>query len=419
VADQVLSSLQNALLSVLVARAVSGSSFGAFGVAFATFSLTLEVSGAVGGQVLEVVFSPLRPRRSAAARAGVGSSLIVGLTVGAISVAVAAFCHGKLALVLIALGVSLPGLAVQDAWRTVAICSRTPQKGFNNDLLFLIVEIVGISVLILRHERSAAVYVLVWGASATAAALFGLRQFDCLPSIRAGGSFLRSHRNISVPGFVSAFLILGSIQLSLFAIGLVASLQSVGAVRGTQTLLGPMNIVGFAGVAFLVPELSSRALSPSRCYKAAGSLSGALLMINGLWGTLLLSLPGAAGRSLMGDSWVTVHHALPPMILTNCFVTLTTGPIAVIRALKRNRYLLYLGFLSAPLFAVLPALGAHLYGPAGATGGFAATAAAAVGPAWFFLRLAAAEGRQESNADGTSGRSEMLNKPPGTPAEGF
>src|SRR6476661_3637246 len=83
VVDQILSALSNVLLSLIVARTVSASAFGAFSIAFLVFSLLVAVNRAAIGQPLQITFSSADPQRfKLAARHGLGASLVAGLGSG-------------------------------------------------------------------------------------------------------------------------------------------------------------------------------------------------------------------------------------------------------------------------------------------------------------------------------------------------
>jgi hypothetical protein len=56
-ADQALSSLTNFALAVLVARAVSTSALGAFGLSFTTYTITLGATRALCSEPLTVRYS--------------------------------------------------------------------------------------------------------------------------------------------------------------------------------------------------------------------------------------------------------------------------------------------------------------------------------------------------------------------------
>ncbi|HEV2085227.1 MAG TPA: hypothetical protein VGR09_09095, partial [Gemmatimonadales bacterium] len=118
VADQAFSSLTNFMVGIMVARSLGPVQFGAFGIAFATYGLALGLSSSLAAQPLLVRFSatPDHVWRPAAASA-TGTALSMGALVGVICLVVSLVVPGPLSGAYLALGLTLPGLLLQDSWR--------------------------------------------------------------------------------------------------------------------------------------------------------------------------------------------------------------------------------------------------------------------------------------------------------------
>ncbi|MBI3748720.1 MAG: hypothetical protein HY262_07735, partial [Chloroflexi bacterium] len=171
VIDQGLVSLANFALGVVVARLVSPTEFGAFGVAFAVYLVALNVARGFATQPLTIRFGARDEeefRRGVAESTGV--ALLLGVIGTGVSLAIGAVVGGDLGMALIALAVAMPGLLVQDAWRFVLFTSRRGQTAIVNDLIAMLVMaglIVGIVVLDLD---SVTAVMLSWGGGSAAAA---------------------------------------------------------------------------------------------------------------------------------------------------------------------------------------------------------------------------------------------------------
>ena len=122
-ADQALSSLTNFALAILVARTVSTSALGAFGLAFTTYTITLGATRALCSEPLTVRHSATGEREwREGASAATGVALVLGAIAGVLCVGASFLFDGTLRPSLIVLGISMPGLIVQDTWRSAFFC---------------------------------------------------------------------------------------------------------------------------------------------------------------------------------------------------------------------------------------------------------------------------------------------------------
>lgn len=395
VADQMVASLGNAALSLVVARSVSTSEFGAFAVAFAIYAFVLGIAQAVGGQVLIIRFSDVDvgTRRSAAADA-TATALTVGVVSAAALAALAAIMHSPIRNVLLAVSVLLPALLVQDTWRTVFISAGEPRKAFLNDLTWTLLQMVLFIALVTAGTTHAFWFILAWGGAAAFAALLGGHQAGQRPHFRGVIRFLSRHGDLSRTLVAQWVVAVGSVQVAFLLIAVLGGVQTVGALRGAQTILGPANVLGVALVSFAVPELVRASPGPSGLMRAAAIMSGVLIAANAAWGAILLFLPDRFGLQLLGASWRSAREVLPAMVLLACCVAATSGCGAVFRALDRPGYSFLTSAASGALMLILSVAGGMLAGAAGAADGFALAASLVVAPAWFLLRRAALAGRR-------------------------
>jgi O-antigen/teichoic acid export membrane protein len=119
----------------------------------------------------------------------------------------------------------------------------------------------------------------------------------------------------------------GASQLALALIGVIAGFGAIGQVRGAQVLFGPLNTLanGLRGAA--VPE-AVRLLARSRRHlDRFVVVIGAVFSVAVVaWTVLLVLLPDAAGRAIVGESWPEVREAVPAMSVN----VLTTGFVAAL-----------------------------------------------------------------------------------------
>jgi O-antigen/teichoic acid export membrane protein len=373
VADQALSSLTNAALSILVARSVDAHSFGAFAICFTAYSLVIGANRAFISDPLTVRFSDATRESFGAARshalaaaAAVGAGASVILLVGAYTQS------GGLQDALLVLALTMPGLTVQDALRLSFITEGRPRAAAVNDLLWGVLQIGGVSVLLFADVSSAAVFVFVWGAAAGVAALYGMTRTKALPSARGTRRWVGEQLHLS--GFFVAeyTAATGSFQAAFLLVGAIGEVADVGSLRGAQVLLGPLNVAFYGFTFFATPELVRRKALPRRTHVASAfALSGLLLTLTLVWGILLLQLPDAAGRELLGDAWDGARSVVPAMTVWAAGIAATVGPVCVLRAFGAAREIFRLAFLLGMLLLSLGLLGATQGGADGAALGFA------------------------------------------------
>ncbi|MHA6630583.1 hypothetical protein ACU61A_34525 [Pseudonocardia sichuanensis] len=387
-ADQVVSSVTNAALSVVVARSVAADAFGGFAVAFTVFAVLVGISRAVATTPLLIRFAGAEPERfRPASAAALGTALSLGLLAGAGCLLAGAWFDGPTGSALSALGVVFPGLLVQDAWRQVFFAEGRPAAATLNDTAWAVVQVAAVGALLLADVDTVGPLVLAWGGSAVMAAVLGVRQARNRPRPSATRGWLRDHRDLTGVLLTEFGTQQGSMQGALLVIAAVGSLAAIGALRGVQVLLGVTNILLMAAVAFALPELSRRrdGLTPRQWYGAAIGLSAVVAGLGFLWGLGFLLAPDAFGRALLGDTWDGVSEILFASVLGNALLASGIGPATMMRAMDRARMTLALNAVQCPLAFVCGVVGVLLWDAQGAVWGFA-VAYAVTSPFWW-LRL--------------------------------
>jgi O-antigen/teichoic acid export membrane protein len=402
--DQVISSGTNAALSFLIARSVSSADFGGFAVAFTVFSLIIGVSRSVATSPLSVRFTSVPPeefRRAAAS--GVGTAFVLGVVSGLGCLVGGAVVGGAAGQALVALGVVLPGLLSQDAWRLVFFAEARPHAAALNDAVWAVTQLGAVAALLLLHVESIGPLVLVWGLAAGAAALMGLRQSGVRPRPRAAGAWLRRHRGLTGYLLAEFVTVQGGQQAALLIIASVGSLEAIGALRGAQVLLGPPTILAVGMYTFALPEFSRRRASLSYRGWMQGGLGLSLFVTLSavVWGALFLVLPDAVGEALLGDSWLNTKSILVASIVSQAGAGIAIGPSTMLYAMDRARVTVRVHAVLAALVLGCGVGGVYLDGANGAAWGFA-LAFWTVVPAWWLLvhREARATVRREPAAVG-------------------
>lgn len=414
--DQVLSSGTNAVMSFIIARSVSSSEFGAFGVAFAIFSLMIGFSKAAGTAPLGIKFADVSPQVfRAAGAAGTGTAFVIGLFSGVVTLVVGLALGGGVGNSLIAMGLVFPALLLQDAWRQVFFAEGRPAAAAANDGIWAIVQIGAIFLLIVRDVSTSWAMLLAWGGAAAVAAVLGIFQAGFRPATNQARSWIAEHRDIN--GYMSAeyLTVQGAQQASTLLLGTLGAIDLVGALRGVQTLLGPTTILAVGIVSWAIPEFSRRKdMSAGARLRAAYTLSGVIVTVGVIWGTVFLFLPASIGHSLLGDTWGQTHHLLALSIVQQAGPAATVGPACMLYAMGQAKLTFRANAVLAPQLLAYPIIGLELGGGTGAVVGYIAAFWITV-PYWFFLVRRVA---REAKPDGATATNATAKEPAGAEPAG-
>lgn len=391
--DQVLSSTTNAVLSFLVARTVSDTAFGGFAVAFTVFALVVGLTRALATSPLGIRFADEEPAAFAdAVRRAVGASFGVGVLGGAGALLAAALVAttaggGPAATCLAALGVVLPGLLVQDAWRYAFFAAGRPAAAAANDAVWAVVQLAAVGALLVGGVRDAWPLVGVWGFSALAAAVLGSRQARLRPQLARARRWVREHVDLTRYLVAEFATLQGGQQGALLLIAVVGSLEAIGALRGVQVLLGPTTILATAALTFAVPEFARRRadLTARQWKVGALALGNVVASLGVAWGVLFLLLPDVVGRTLLGDTWPGVQAVLVPTVVAQAAATLGVGPTAALLARGRARLTFGVHVVEAALILVGGVGGVLVGGAYGAAWGLAVAPVIAAPLLWWRL----------------------------------
>lgn len=394
VADQGVSSLSNFALGLFVARTYGAGGFGAFTLAFVTYSVVLNAARGLGTDPLLVRHSgPASPAWRSATAAATGTALTVGVVGGLLCVIAGLLLPPHVGTGFLVLGFGLPGLMLQDSFRFAFFACGRGRAAFANDVVWTLLLVGALAVLYLTGTGSATTCLIVFGVTAGLSAVVGALQARIVPRPGRIGSWLRTHRSLSYRYLLENVSFSMASQIRSFVLGGVVSLAAVGYVRASEILMGPFLVLlmGLSQVA--VPE-AARALvaGPGRlrrfCMRLGVLQTGAAV----LWGVVLLTIfPLGPGPALLGDIWGPASALIPPITLTVCAASFNTAGAAGLRAMGLSRRSLTAQVATASMYVALGCAGAVLGGAAGTSWGvtIAQTAGAAI--CWYQLHRGLAE----------------------------
>ena len=367
-ADQAVSSLTNAAVSIYAARSLAAAQFGAFSLAYVTYAFALNASRGLATDPLMVRFSGTDvPTWRRAVAQCTGTAAVVGLAGGAVVLGVAGLFSGTARLAFLALGLTLPGLMLQDSWRYSFFALGRGSGAFLNDLIWALVMVPGLLLLRVTHHQQVFWFVFVWGAAATVAALAGPLQARVIPRLTATRSWVWSHRDLGPRYLAENTANSASSQLRLYGIGVILGLAAVGYVQAAFTLMGPFMVI-FMGFSLVTVPEAARILrrSPRQlrlfCLLVGGGLAVAALG----WGAaLLVALPRGFGQWLLGPIWRPAYPLVLPVTIGLAGACAIAGASAGLRGLGASRRSLRSQVIASVLYVVLGLAGAAVGGVVG------------------------------------------------------
>ncbi|MET9543773.1 hypothetical protein [Streptomyces sp. 135] len=395
-ADQAASSLTNFAVGIYVARSLGLAAFGVFSLAWVTYGVVLSVSRGLATDPLVVRFSgvPDASWRGAVARSS-GAALGVGAAIGAACLVAGLALGGRVGPAFAGLGVMLPGLLLQDAWRYSFFAAGAGRKAFVNDLVWGVALVP--AMVVAARVGSVAAFVLAWGASAAVAAVYGCFQSGIRPRLTGAREWLREHRDLGYRYLAENVSTSGASQLRAYGLGAIAGVGAVGAVRGAELLLGPFLAV-LMGLSLVTVAEAARVLrrAPHRLGAFCLLLGGAQAVAALLWGAALLLVPDRAGELVLGDVWSSASQLIVPATLGVAFAGLGTGAAAGLRALAAAGRSLRSQLFASACYVGGGLGGAAVAGTVGSAWGVAAATVCGSAVWWLQLRSALRERHQNS-----------------------
>ena len=388
-ADQAFSSLTNFALNAVVARSVVPQEFGIFALVFATYLLMLGISRSVTTLPLLVRFSSLEEAgwREGAASA-TGASLVLGAVAGVVCCAAGVVFPG-VRWPLFALGLTLPGLLFQEAWRHSFMARGAPSLAFAADLMWALLLVPAIWAAIELGSSSTASFVLAWGSSGAVAGSIAAVLGKVKPRPRLTRAWVRSHWDLGGRQLGEFAAISGSSQLVMYVAGALGGLVVAGALRAGQVLLGPLHValqgIWFVALPEMVRVLRGR---PHRFLSASIGMS-LVLGTGGLAYVALLAILGPhVGSLILGETWRLTRPLVVPLGIAASAWGFWLGASVGLRAMQQPKRSLRARVVVAIVTLLGGTIGVLVGGARGAAWGLAA--AAVIGVAVWWRSFAAA-----------------------------
>jgi O-antigen/teichoic acid export membrane protein len=374
VADQAVSSLTNFAVNIYIARDLGAAQYGAFSLAYVTYGVALQASRGLTTDPLLVRFSAAEMpvwRRAVASCSG--TAMAVGLTAGALALAAAMLLSGPSRLAFLALGLTLPGLLLQDSWRFAFFALGRGSHAVLNDIVWAATLLPALALLRATGHANVFWFFFAWGAAAGAAAAVGPLQARVLPRISGARAWLSGQRDLAPRYLLEGTASSAASQLRNYGVGLLLGLAAVGYVQAANTLMGPFQVILYGMGLVALPE-AARILrkSPRHVPLFCWLLSIGLTLVALAWGVaMLVALPRGLGHWLLGSIWRPTYSLVLPTTLYIMGMCASSGPGTYLHALGNARRSMRAAVLTSVAYVVCALAGAAADGAIGTMRGAA------------------------------------------------
>ncbi|WP_205474150.1 oligosaccharide flippase family protein [Nocardioides sp. SYSU D00038] len=368
--DQIVAGASNVLTALLAAQLLDVGSFGLFALIFLIYAVAQGVHRALVGDPLLVHPEEADERP--------GSPLGTGLAVGVL-MAVVLLLLGLLSRQvweppfgnsLMILAACLPLLALQDLGRYLGIATHRPGTALRLDVTWLVLMLVPVGFLVATDSATLERLVLSWAGSGAVAGLLVVPTV-VRAGLRLDTTWVRTTWSISWRYLSTYALTQGSALGAALAVGTIAGSAALGGVRGALLVIRPYGAVQTAAMASGIAEVSrsdgARPTLRRHERRTTFAATGAALLMS----VVLLGVPDAVGRVVLGETWDATDPLLLAASAQLLLQSLAAGPRAVMLGLKEVRTALRIDVASTIAMMVFGIAGTVLDGAEGGMWGFA------------------------------------------------
>jgi O-antigen/teichoic acid export membrane protein len=315
------------------------------------------------------------------------------MAAGICVLAAAAVLHGPARLAFLALGLTLPGLMLQDSWRFGFFALGRGSQAFLNDIIWGAALLPALVLLRSAGHANVFWFVFAWGATATLAAAVGPLQARVVPRLLGTRRWLSRHRDLGARYLAEGTANSAAAQLRNYGVGLILGLVALGYLQAASTLMGPFQVILYGMGLVALPE-AARILrnSPRHMPLFCVLLSAGLTLLGLVWGvTLLVALPRGLGEWLLGSLWRPTYPLVLPTALFLMGACAGAGAGTWLHALGAAKRSLRAAVLTSAIYVVCALVGAVADGAVGSIRGAALGTWIGALVYWWQLRVALRE----------------------------
>lgn len=384
--DQGMSSVSNILVIIFVAHALAPEDFG-------RFALLFLVAGFAQGLVRTLVSLTVLVHPEVAdgrPRAVIGSALILGAFAGLVCLvggAIAWWAGSPLGPATVALSLFLPLLLLHDLGRYLGFATARAMRSILIDTLWVAFMVVFFAVTLVRGDASLLVLIAGWAGSGSLAALWVFVQYGVPRGEQISLAWLRERWHFSWRTFVGNMSGNGGALIGAMLITTVSGPLSVAAVRASLLLGRPGAAVQLAAGASAAADVAREKPDDRelrRHQRRAMTISAAAALVNVV---VLLALPDAVGRLILGGVWPIIEPLLLPAGLAVVALAAQSGVRAALLGRREVHIAMIVDIVGTLLTISGLVVGAALWDQAGAVWGLVAGQAVTSAVWWaVFLR---------------------------------
>lgn len=373
IVGQLASSMGNLLLLVIVARQGTVMEFGVFALVTAFYFVALTgARAAISTPLLMACAGTGEDRVALEVKGSLGACILVALLLS-VPAAITGFLIGDLAgQLIVILASAMPFLLLQDSVRYGLIAGGRSAWSAACDVLWLALQVISVLMLVSFSALDIAAATAAWGAAGGVAGIAGLLVLRQAVSLPGGWQFLVKHRRM-LPTLMGDYVAVNLVTQAMpYAIALTAGLAAAGALRAGLVLLGLVNILILA----LTPiaQIEATKLHKRAPYRDNQFVIVWTVVVGGIsltYGALLVAIPDALGRAILGNTWTETASLLLALALYLVARSPYNAAQISLYARLRLREAFYMRLISAPGMLILPAAGAVVAGAEGAAYGLA------------------------------------------------
>ena len=391
VLDQGLASIGTLALSSAIARSASVGEFGAFGTAFAVYSIVQTAGRAAISMpyLMKAAKTSSDDVMSRERGGALGFGVAFGLAAGFVVAFLGVVLGGEVQSFFLLIGAGLVVLTVQDAYRFLLLDVRGIKAVAINDGAWTTAQIaLSVPVLIWPSYFSPELFVVAWLVGSAIAAFCAGRALRLKPNLKGCSSYYRDTRSTGGPLLVESIAISGSTQAGQFSAASVGGIATVGPLRGGQVLLGPVSVVAGGLTLLATPAILRRgAKSRSALIWSCFAVAVAVSIVCLFSAVLAQLLPDEVGSEILGASWIDSQVVVVPLAVALAASSFANSAMLGFRALGIARKTMILRCLMFPIPPVAAGIGAAVGGSLGAAFGLATAAVLVAAVLWISLLL--------------------------------
>jgi hypothetical protein len=308
--DQGLTSLCNFSAVILAARALSASGFGHYSLIHLVYLVALGAFQALYNQTLVLETGDAIARQLAVVRA-LRSTLRAALVFSGLLAGAAVLASDDMAPLFAVLALTAPALLLRETLRGWCSLERLPQLAVVGNSLWLLGYLAAVMLIAANQTPSPWIYFATWSATGAASGFVYLAYFVKVGPISCSLEAKASLGKLGRRFMLEFVLMRGTSQSLVMALGALSTASTTGAVRGANSLFGPLNVLLNAVSAYAIPIVRSVAVHRHR--RLAVCMSAALGGISGAVTTVLLLLPADIGHALLGETWPLARAYILPL----------------------------------------------------------------------------------------------------------